>query len=61
MYLEDMCTAMTRIAEYINDLTFLEFKQDYKTVDAVIRKHLKNYLTNLRKNILTFHGLKCTY
>ncbi len=37
MYLEDIQTAMNRIAEYINGLTFIQFKQDYKTVDAVIR------------------------
>ena len=28
---------MSRIAEYINGLTFIQFKQDYRTVDAVIR------------------------
>ncbi|MDP2335898.1 MAG: DUF86 domain-containing protein [Bacteroidota bacterium] len=28
---------MSRIAEYIEDFTFPEFKKDYKTVDAVIR------------------------
>ena len=28
---------MTRIAEYIEGLSFSEFKRDYKTVDAVIR------------------------
>jgi uncharacterized protein with HEPN domain len=27
---------MERIAEYINWYTFIKFKQDYKTVDAVI-------------------------
>lgn len=32
-----MNLAMERIAEYISDLTFVQFKQDYKTVDAVIR------------------------
>ena len=37
MYLEDMNLAMDRIAEYIHNMTFIQFKQDYKTVDAVIR------------------------
>ena len=32
-----MALAMSRIAEYIDGLTFIEFKHDYKTVDAVIR------------------------
>jgi uncharacterized protein with HEPN domain len=37
MYLEDIHLAMERIAEYIEGYTFIKFKQDYKTVDAVIR------------------------
>lgn len=37
MYLTDIQTAMSRIAEYLEDSTFPEFKRDYKTVDAVIR------------------------
>jgi len=37
MYLTDIQTAMSRIAEYIQDYSFSEFKRDYKTVDAVIR------------------------
>lgn len=37
MYLEDMNLAMERIAEYIYGYSFIKFKQDYKTVDAVIR------------------------
>jgi uncharacterized protein with HEPN domain len=37
MYLEDMNLAMERIAEYIQGYSFIKFKQDYKTVDAVIR------------------------
>ncbi len=37
MYLEDIQIAMSRIAEYIEDLDFKNFKRDYKTVDAVIR------------------------
>lgn len=37
MFLEDMHLAMSRIAEYVHGLTFIEFKHDYRTVDAVIR------------------------
>ena len=37
MYLVDIQIAMNRIAEYILDLSFIQFKRDYKTVDAVIR------------------------
>ncbi len=37
MYLEDIQIAMSHIAEYIDGLTIIEFKRDYKTVDAVIR------------------------
>ena len=37
MYLEDIELAMNRIAEYIDGYTFIDFKRDYKTVDAVIR------------------------
>jgi len=37
MYLEDIQLAMGRIAEYIEGFSFIKFKQDCKTVDAVIR------------------------
>jgi uncharacterized protein with HEPN domain len=37
LFLEDMFLAMNRVAEYINGLSFIDFKHDYKTVDAVIR------------------------
>jgi uncharacterized protein with HEPN domain len=37
MYLEDIQTAMLRIVEYIEGYSFIDFKRDYKTVDAVIR------------------------
>jgi len=37
MYLDDIQTAMSRIAEYIEGFDFELFKRDYKTVDAVIR------------------------
>lgn len=37
MFLEDMSQAMSRIGEYIYGLSIIEFKHDYKTVDAVIR------------------------
>jgi len=37
MYLEDILTAINHISEYIENYTFIDFKRDYKTVDAVIR------------------------
>ncbi|MFC2106852.1 DUF86 domain-containing protein [Bacteroidota bacterium] len=37
MYLEDILIAISRIEEYIAELSFDKFKKDYKTVDAVIR------------------------
>lgn len=37
MYIEDIQIAMIRIAEYIDGLSFIDFKRDFKTVDAVIR------------------------
>jgi len=37
MYLEDLLLAINRIGEYIEGFSFIEFKKDYKTVDAVIR------------------------
>lgn len=37
LFLEDIQTAMQRIAEYIGNYSFDQFKKDYKTVDAVIR------------------------
>jgi len=37
MYIEDILLAMSRIEEYIHELDFVNFKRDYKTVDAVIR------------------------
>ncbi len=37
MFLEDIQTAMQRIAEYVEGYDFKAFKKDNKTVDAVIR------------------------
>ena len=37
MYLEDILTSINRIIEYLQGYTFIQFKRDYKTVDAVIR------------------------
>ncbi|MDO9580826.1 MAG: DUF86 domain-containing protein [Bacteroidales bacterium] len=37
LYLEDLLTAMKRIAEYIEGHNLDQFKKDYKTVDAVVR------------------------
>ena len=37
MYLEDLLLAMNRIAEYIDSFSFDDFRNDTKTVDAVVR------------------------
>jgi uncharacterized protein with HEPN domain len=37
LFLDDIQTAMSRIAEYIEGYDFEHFKKNYKTVDAVIR------------------------
>lgn len=37
LFLEDMLVSMERINEYISGKEFISFKQDYKTIDAVIR------------------------
>ena len=37
IYLDDILTSMLRITEYIGDKKFIEFKQNYMTVDAVVR------------------------
>ncbi len=37
MFLDDIQTSMSRIAEYIHGYDYDHFKKDYKTVDAVIR------------------------
>jgi uncharacterized protein with HEPN domain len=37
MYLEDILLSMNRIEEYIENHSFTDFKNDYKTVDAVIQ------------------------
>ena len=36
-FLDDIALSIQRILEYIQGLDFQQFKQDYKTVDAVIR------------------------
>ena len=53
MYLEDILTAINRISEYIENYTFIEFKRDCKTVDAVIRNFeiIGEASKNLPKNI----------
>jgi uncharacterized protein with HEPN domain len=54
-YLEDMLLSMERIQEYIEGLEFIQFKQRYMVVDAVIRnfevigeasKHVPDAITN---------------
>ena len=58
MYLEDMHLAMERIAEYIEGYNFIKFKQDYKTVDAVIRNFeiIGEAAKNLPEDFKTIHS-----
>ncbi len=58
MYLEDMHLAMERIAEYIEGYNFIKFKQDYKTVDAVIRNFeiIGEAAKNLPQDFKTIHS-----
>lgn len=61
-YLEDMLVSIERIFEYIGEFEFIQFKQSYIVVDAVVRnleiigeaaKHIpKSVLINIRR----FHG-----
>lgn len=37
LYLDDILSAITAIKEFIKDMTFEDFQNDRKTVDAVIR------------------------
>jgi len=37
MYLEDILLSIERISEYLSEIELQNFKEDYKTVDAVIR------------------------
>ena len=65
-YLEDMLDSMQRIMEYTEGLTFDEFHKNTLVSDAVIRnleiigEATKNVPEKIRKNILLFHGKKCT-
>jgi uncharacterized protein with HEPN domain len=58
MYLEDMHLAMGRIAEYIKGYNFIKFKQNYKTVDAVIRNFeiIGEASKNLPQDFKTIHS-----
>jgi uncharacterized protein with HEPN domain len=40
MYLEDILTSMDRILEYVEGFSISDFRNDYKTVDAVIRNFM---------------------
>jgi uncharacterized protein with HEPN domain len=54
-YIDDIITSIERIFEYVEDYDFRKFKQDYKTVDAVIRNFeiigeaVKNISTELKE------------
>jgi uncharacterized protein with HEPN domain len=58
LYLEDIVLSMQRVGEYIAGLEFLHFKQDYKTVDAVIRNFeiIGEASKNLPKEFKTSHA-----
>ena len=64
-YLEDMYESMLRIQEYINNLSFAEFRENHLVTDAVLRyleiigEASKNVPFPLNKNILNSHGNKC--
>jgi len=55
-FLEDILLSMQRIEEYIAGLGLQQFKQDYKTVDAVIRNF--EIIGEASKNISTEIKLK---
>ena len=56
MYLTDILTAMNRVQEYVEHMSFTDFVRDYKTVDAVIRNFevigeaSKNIPQNIKEN-----------
>lgn len=58
MFLDDIQTAMVRIAEYIEGYDFMRFKKDQKTVDAVIRNFeiIGEAVKNLDKAIKEKNG-----
>lgn len=67
MYLQDMLTGMERISQYIEGFSLRKFKQDYKTIDAVIRNFeiigeaSKIYPKKSNQNTRKCPGLKCIY
>ena len=67
MYLEDILTSIVRISEYIEGYEFINFKRNYKTVDAVIRNFeiigeaSKNLPKDIKKKYSDAPGLKCIY
>jgi hypothetical protein len=62
MFLDDIQTAMVRIAEYIKGYDFEHFKRDYKTVDAVIRNFVfKDFKTQASAYFhkVNFNNIDC--
>ena len=60
MHFDDILTSMNRIAEYIEGFTLGNFKNDHKTVDAVVRnfeiigeasKNLPNEIKEIYPNV----------
>ena len=58
MYLDDIILSMDRIFEYTHGFTFEKFKEDYKTVDAVIRNFeiIGEASKNLPKDFKNLHN-----
>lgn len=53
-----MNIAMERIAEYIHELTFKQFVNDYKTIDAVLRNFevIGEASRNIPNSVKTIHN-----
>ena len=48
MYIDDIIMAVDRIFEYTESYGFIDFKRDYKTVDAVIRNVNKEQILKIK-------------
>ncbi len=58
IYLEDILTSISRIEEYVEDLSFEKFSKDQKTIDAVIRnlEIIGEAAKNMPENFTENHG-----
>lgn len=57
LYIQDILTAINNIEEYTKDLTFSDFDEDKKTIDAVVRnlEIIGEAAKNISKNIVQLH------